>query len=111
VSHKSIDGNRVDFRPLQLLIAASGGWLQRSSPTSWLTAGGEPHPEDTTCPQRLRFDDCERRCLAILGHGVGRRAPAQWQGSDVGYDPVLAASWWRGTEPIPAAAGALAPTC
>jgi hypothetical protein len=67
--------HRVDcVLPFQLLIAALGGWLDRQQADVIAFLREENRVlKARLAGQRLRFDDGDRRRLAILGHRLGRR--------------------------------------
>jgi transposase len=64
--------------PLQLLIAALGGWLhgEQADVIAFLREENRVL-KARLAGQRLRFEDGERRRLAELGHRLGRRVLAQ----------------------------------
>jgi hypothetical protein len=60
--------------PFQLLIAAFGGWLHREQADVIAFLREENRVlKVRLAGQRLRFDDGDRRRLAVLGHRLGRR--------------------------------------
>jgi hypothetical protein len=64
--------------PFQLLIAVLSGWLHREQADVIAFLREENRLLKTRLAgRRLRFDDRERRCLAVLGHRLGRRLLAQ----------------------------------
>ena len=64
--------------PFQLLIAVLGGWLQREQADVVAFLREENRLlKAKLAGRRLRFDDGERRCLAELGHRLGRSLLAQ----------------------------------
>ena len=82
--------------PFQLLIAASGGWLQREQADVIAFLREENQVlKVRLAGQRLRFDDDDRRRLAVVGHRLGRRLLAQ-VATLVTPDTILRwlASWW-----------------
>jgi putative transposase len=64
--------------PFQLLIAAMTGWLHREQADVIAFLREENRVlKARLAGQRLRFDDGDRRRLAVLGHRLGRRLLAQ----------------------------------
>jgi transposase InsO family protein len=64
--------------PFQLLIAALSGWLHREQADVIAFLQEENRVlKARLVGQRLRFDDDDRRRLAVLGHRLGRRLLAQ----------------------------------